>query len=63
MRDGVVTIDKTVSELGIYGAFLGDGRNIYCNESCGHLLRTKKTTSNEGGVLLGYSVLDSPLLV
>ncbi len=29
----------------------------------GHLVRTKRTTSNEGGVAAGYAVLDSPYLV
>ena len=29
----------------------------------GHLVRTKRTDSNEGGVAAGFAVLDSPYLV
>ena len=32
------------------------------NEEVGHLVRTKTSSSNEGGVAAGYAVLDSPLL-
>lgn len=32
------------------------------NEEVGHLVRTKTSTSNEGGVAAGFAVLDSPLL-
>lgn len=53
---------ETVSELGIYGLFLSDGSTELLNESYGHLLRTKKVSSNEGGIAQGSSVLDSPIL-
>jgi len=36
---------------------------VLCNEEVGHLVRTKTSSSNEGGVAAGYAVLDSPLLV
>lgn len=29
----------------------------------GHLVRTKRSNSNEGGVAAGFAVLDSPYLV
>ncbi len=32
------------------------------NEEVGHLVRTKTSSSNEGGVAAGFAVLDSPLL-
>lgn len=32
------------------------------NENAGHLVRTKTSSSNEGGVAAGFAVLDSPLL-
>lgn len=32
------------------------------NENAGHLVRTKTSDSNEGGVAAGFAVLDSPLL-
>ena len=60
----------TLSELGIYSSFLGDGRGSGTagnvagfSRFVGHLLRTKAVDSTEGGVASGYSVLDSPLLV
>ncbi|GAA5998818.1 hypothetical protein JCM5350_006636 [Sporobolomyces pararoseus] len=60
-----------VSELGIYGTVLlkenlergGGGCELLKNEEVGHLLRTKGRESDEGGIAVGFSVLDSPLLV
>lgn len=53
-----------VSELGIYGvALFDDSGTILANETVGHLLRTKARESDEGGVAVGFSVIDSPLLV
>ncbi|GAA5886687.1 hypothetical protein JCM6882_005857 [Rhodosporidiobolus microsporus] len=61
---------EVVSELGVYGVVLlregekrGDKPDVLVNETVGHLLRTKDTTSDEGGVAVGFSVIDSPLLV
>ncbi|GAA5825314.1 hypothetical protein JCM11251_006933 [Rhodosporidiobolus azoricus] len=60
---------EVVSELGVYGVVLvnekkvGDKVEVLVNETVGHLLRTKDTTSDEGGVAVGFSVIDSPLLV
>jgi glutathione synthase len=61
-------IGDVVSELGIYGICLFDGRRkegkrIVLNEEAGHLLRTKGRESDEGGVAVGFSVVDSPFLV
>ncbi|KAL2918766.1 Glutathione synthetase [Polyrhizophydium stewartii] len=61
-RGSVVTAD-VVSELGIYGAYVTDGATVHVNEAAGHLLRTKTSDSNEGGVAAGFAVLDSPFLV
>ena len=33
------------------------------NEEVGHLVRTKSEDSNEGGIVVGFSVLDTPYLV
>lgn len=33
------------------------------NESAGYLLRTKNSTTDEGGVAAGFSVLDSLYLI
>jgi hypothetical protein len=35
---------------------------VQVNEEVGHLVRTKTSSSNEGGVAAGFAVLDSPLL-
>ncbi|CAG8566881.1 16497_t:CDS:10 [Acaulospora morrowiae] len=62
LKDGEITEDDVVSELGIYGIIIGKGNEEIVNEVGGHLLRTKGRKTNEGGVATGYAVLDSPLL-
>ncbi|XP_067640459.1 glutathione synthetase-like isoform X2 [Eurosta solidaginis] len=52
-----------VSELGIFGVIIGDVDNIICNYQAGHMLRTKLSTANEGGVAAGLGALDSPYLL
>lgn len=62
-----------ISELGAFGAVLfqeaeanagaAKGVEIAYEKSGGHLLRTKARESDEGGVAVGYSVIDSPVLV
>ncbi|SCV73872.1 BQ2448_6302 [Microbotryum intermedium] len=61
-----------VCELGIYGTCLfaknekqagGGGAEVLVNETVGQLLRTKGRESDEGGVAVGFSVIDSVLLV
>ena len=57
-----------VSELGVYGVCLleeleGGGCEVRVNREAGWLLRTKGRESDEGGIAVGFSVLDSPLLV
>jgi len=52
-----------VSELGIFGAVIGDAKNIQVNYMAGHMFRTKISTANEGGVAAGLGALDSPYLV
>lgn len=63
VRNGMWHEAETVSELGIYGTFLKQGEQVLLNEEVGHLVRTKRTDSNEGGVAAGFAVLDSPYLV
>jgi len=51
-----------VSELGIFGwALFGEGPTV--QKDAGWLVRTKGRESNEGGVAVGFSVLDSLVLV
>lgn len=63
VRNGQYQEADTVSELGIYGTFLRHGDMVLLNEEVGHLVRTKRTDSNEGGVAAGFAVLDSPYLI
>lgn len=52
-----------VSELGIYGIVIGNDKEILVNNVAGHMLRSKLSTANEGGVAAGDGALDSPYLV
>lgn len=66
--NGAVLAKDTVSELGVYGAVLFEDRGreemkVVHHESGGFLLRTKGRESDEGGVAVGFSVIDSPLLI
>lgn len=63
VRNGEWREADTVSELGIYGTFLRRGKQQLLNEEVGHLVRTKASDSNEGGVASGFAVLDSPYLL
>jgi len=62
VRNGKMATMPSISELGIYGTFIGDGTTTYRSDSAGYLLRTKQTGIDEGGVATGYSVLNSILL-
>jgi glutathione synthetase len=63
IRDGVWRTAKTISELGIFGTYLRNGKKEVLNKQAGHLVRSKVADSDEGGVAAGYGVLDSPYLV
>ncbi|XP_050395898.2 glutathione synthetase [Patella vulgata] len=52
-----------ISELGIYGCYIGNKNEEIYNENCGHLLRTKTADTNEGGVCAGFSGIDTPFLI
>lgn len=64
-----VLAKDTVSELGVYGAVLFQTTEtdtpveIKHHQSGGYLLRTKGRDSDEGGVAVGFSVIDSPFLI
>lgn len=62
-RAGQVQEIDTISELGIFGVFLGTSSGVLLNEIGGHLLRTKQASANEGGVASGYATVDTPYLV
>nr|GMD43684.1 glutathione synthetase, chloroplastic [Ipomoea batatas] len=63
MREGIPHKEQAISELGIYGAYLRNKTEVVINENCGYLMRTKVSSSNEGGVAAGFAVLDSIYLV
>lgn len=64
LRNGILTVLPSISELGIYGVFIGDGSGQpLLNEGAGYLLRTKPQGIDEGGVASGYSCLSSICLM
>uniref|UniRef100_A0AAV1VD27 Glutathione synthetase n=1 Tax=Peronospora matthiolae TaxID=2874970 RepID=A0AAV1VD27_9STRA len=64
VRNGVASSGPTISELGMFitSLFDGEGKEIV-NKHAGHLLRTKLSGTDEGGVATGFSVISSPLLI
>lgn len=62
VRNGKHKEEDTLSELGVFGVYLKVQGDIVVNECVGHLVRTKVSTSDEGGVAAGYAVLNSPYL-
>ncbi|KAG9124135.1 hypothetical protein FRC07_012705 [Ceratobasidium sp. 392] len=55
---------ETVNELGIFGwSLFGIPDQPIQEKTAGYLVRTKGRESDEGGVAVGYSVIDSLLLV
>ena len=62
VRNGQVLMGPCISELGMYGVALFDNDNEILNAHGGHLLRTKFSNTNEGGVATGFAVLNSPIL-
>lgn len=60
--DNPPKIVDMVSELGIFGAILGTKEKILYNHQVGHMLRTKISSANEGGVAAGLGALDSVFL-
>ena len=41
VREGQLLETDTLSELGIFGAFLRRGKKVLLNKEAGHLIRTK----------------------
>ncbi|KAL6908066.1 hypothetical protein ACP4OV_002236 [Aristida adscensionis] len=62
VRGGVCFEDLTISELGIYASYLRNKDKVLVNSPSGYLMRTKVSSSNEGGVAAGFAVLDSVYL-
>ncbi|CCH58263.1 hypothetical protein TBLA_0A04700 [Henningerozyma blattae CBS 6284] len=62
IRGSEIFHEPIISELGIYGCILFDDENIYTNDYSGWLLRSKFSSSNEGGVAAGFGCVDSVVL-
>ncbi|KAM6248711.1 glutathione synthetase isoform 1-T1 [Porphyrio hochstetteri] len=56
-------VSECISELGIFGVYVRQGKELVMNEAAGHLLRTKAVEHADGGVAAGVAVLDTPYLV
>ncbi|KAI3470655.1 hypothetical protein Pfo_027318 [Paulownia fortunei] len=63
MREGNIHKDHVISELGVYATYLRNKTKVIMNGHSGYLMRTKVSSSNEGGVAAGFAVLDSIYLV
>ncbi|KAL0340667.1 UNVERIFIED_CONTAM: Glutathione synthetase, chloroplastic [Sesamum radiatum] len=63
IREGVSHKEHVISELGVYATYLRNKTNVIMNGQSGYLMRTKVSSSNEGGVAAGFAVLDSIYLV
>lgn len=55
-------LKEVISELGIFGVIIGDENSITINRQVGHMLRTKLSSADEGGVATGLGACDSPYL-
>ncbi|CDK24657.1 unnamed protein product [Kuraishia capsulata CBS 1993] len=64
LRDGVIIEEGILCELGIFNTVLfdeSDGQILY-NKAAGYLLRSKTSSSDEGGVAAGFGCVDSVYL-
>ncbi|GAU11551.1 hypothetical protein TSUD_345420 [Trifolium subterraneum] len=59
MRNGSWHKDRAISELGIFGTYLRNKDSVIINNQSGYLMRTKISSSDEGGVAAGFAVIDS----
>jgi len=46
-----------------YSIVFRDSNEIMLNEQVGHVLRTKLSSEDEGGIVAGVGALDSPYLI
>ncbi|SCU96474.1 LAMI_0F06678g1_1 [Lachancea mirantina] len=62
LRGREISREPILSELGIFGYVVFDDSNILVNETAGWLLRSKSSSSDEGGVAAGFGCVDSVVL-
>ncbi|XP_029470116.1 glutathione synthetase [Rhinatrema bivittatum] len=60
---GGLHLTECISELGIFGVYIRQERELLLNKQVGHLLRTKDVQYENGGVAAGVAVLDNPFLL
>mmetsp|Transcript_13631 Transcript_13631/g.54646 ORF Transcript_13631/g.54646 Transcript_13631/m.54646 type:complete len:490 (+) Transcript_13631:70-1539(+) len=63
VRNGLYVKGMSVFELGMFGAYLAKNGAVLRNSFSGHLLRTKLSAVDDGGVAAGVAVVDSPVLI
>lgn len=64
IREGKLYHEDIISELGVFGTivFNEETGEIKLNKTAGHLLRSKFSTSDEGGVAAGFGCIDNVYL-
>ncbi|XP_061540055.1 glutathione synthetase-like isoform X1 [Phycodurus eques] len=55
-------ICNCITELGFFGAYVRQGKDMVMNNCVGYLLKTKSSEHPDGGVFAGVAVLDTALL-
>ncbi|KAI5181947.1 glutathione synthase [Nematocida sp. AWRm80] len=55
-------VGPCISEIGIFGSFVGKGPEIEHSEDSGYILRTKYASVDEVGVSAGFGMLDSIMM-
>ena len=65
VKEGKASLRPSSSEIGFYSSVLYNAKTqqMIHQENVGILVRTKESSSNEGGVSAGFAVLDSPIVV
>lgn len=63
VRNGKWEKCDVVSELGFFGSIVCVDGEIVENKSVGHCVKSKKSTVDDGGIIIGVAVLDSPRIV
>lgn len=65
VKEGEASLRPSSSEIGFYSSVLynAETQQMIHREDIGILVRTKESSSNEGGVSAGFAVLDSPIVV
>ncbi|XP_027352819.1 glutathione synthetase, chloroplastic-like [Abrus precatorius] len=62
VRNGSWTKGHVISEVGIFGTYLRNKDKVIINKESGYMVRTKISSSDEGGVLPGFGVVDTVYL-